>query len=98
MSRHGHHSEAIVPKGTDFFVTKLRNVVLQSAELEEVRGICCYNSRSPIHKGRTLQRVPMFKRYGYLLGLSMLGYNAPLVFQNEFDNALVLWAHKRIDF
>ncbi len=38
----------------------------------------------------------MFKRDGYLLGSSMLGYKAPVDFQNEFDNALVLWAHKRI--
>lgn len=55
----------------------------------------CYN-KGNLNHFYSLFPVPMFKRDGHLLGSSMLGYKAPVDFQNEFENALVLWAHKRI--
>lgn len=55
----------------------------------------CYNIGNLNHL-YSLFPVPMFKRNGHILGSSILGYKAPVDFQNEFDNALVLWAHKRI--
>lgn len=40
--------------------------------------------------------VPVFKRNGELLGSSMKGACPVIDFQDEFDNALILWFHKRV--